>query len=576
MRFGLVCLAALGLAACSRPQGIKPVAVNPQNLQQPAAAPAKGIPLPTGLGSLKTMPEAPEAIRQAAKAIVRLSTADMGSGTGFFLAGSSQFVTNAHVVGPENCTLEGCYADIDFDFEHGAKAKEVEVFLVPKLHVAELDLTVFEAYKPSDKSPIAEKFVPPHGLELATDEVKPETDLIVVGHPYGGLKRWNQSRMYLKNGDWCASGNCAAPGNSGSPVLDAQGRVAGLLHRTKESSDGVYDLAALHANIYFSLSTAFKKYLGAGYESFKKEGLKPFTSIPLSGVIKVETDDDALGLLELSTDTMINRKIWNLKIIARVDDLASEEELGIAAEPKKGPKGKGKRNRAAAEAKPAKSAEPEYETAEISLMEELLNACEEDVDDPALAADPDHDYAACAIARGMIECQDPLPADQADRCPKGATRRKWQDLFESVADYLELKNAPTSLSWRIGAETAFAANSAEARRKGKEVLLHALETKSYPPIETAGYLAGFASSLEDMKHGGVDYWAVLQDYASQPEPKHFADELADAISYLSRKDPFVGREALEGLYRKFLLDPLIPVSLKIDVETEAAERGYLK
>jgi hypothetical protein len=58
-----------------------------------------------------------------------------------------------------------------------------------------------------------------------------------VGHPLGRLKKWSDGFVVRAEGDWFESTVFSLPGGSGSPILDDEGRIVGLLHRGSQGFD---------------------------------------------------------------------------------------------------------------------------------------------------------------------------------------------------------------------------------------------------------------------------------------------------------------------------------------------------
>jgi hypothetical protein len=63
------------------------------------------------------------------------------------------------------------------------------------------------------------------------------THIHVVGHPEGRLKKWSEGQVVDSDGTWVWFNAYSLPGNSGSPVLDDQGHMVGILHRGPTAQD---------------------------------------------------------------------------------------------------------------------------------------------------------------------------------------------------------------------------------------------------------------------------------------------------------------------------------------------------
>jgi hypothetical protein len=215
---------------------------------------------PADLGPLKHIKDASKELQKAAKAVVRIKLESGEAGTGFFISQNGFMVTNAHVVGPSNCSREGCYLEIDHDLAVGSETREEVVFALPLATFPLLDATILQLrvinkdYKPT-ATPGTIRVSNRHGRPIETPEylrfstkipgqLKDGTSY-VIGHPFAGLKRWNEGETFQMDGDWCTSTHCAAPGNSGSPIVDSKGLLTGLIHRSGSSMEGVLDLNQL-------------------------------------------------------------------------------------------------------------------------------------------------------------------------------------------------------------------------------------------------------------------------------------------------------------------------------------------
>ena len=73
-----------------------------------------------------------------------------------------------------------------------------------------------------------------------------------MGHPEGALKKWTDGQVTDANGQWITTTAYTLPGDSGSPILNDQGQVIGLLHRGPTSED----LFAENGVDMYSLGTA--------------------------------------------------------------------------------------------------------------------------------------------------------------------------------------------------------------------------------------------------------------------------------------------------------------------------------
>ena len=184
---------------------------------------------------------APAAIQTAAKAVVRIRTAGQVA-TGSFISPSGLLLTNNHVLGDSVCPIEGCYFEVTRLRQRGqTRQQATTVFGVPTAVDVGLDSAVVQVYDG------------PGGAALVT----PADGLLgmhvtIVGHPAGYLKKWTDGTVMDTSGKWFKVAAYTLPGDSGSPALDDQGQIVGLMHRGPTSEDLISDVGV---NLY-SIGTA--------------------------------------------------------------------------------------------------------------------------------------------------------------------------------------------------------------------------------------------------------------------------------------------------------------------------------
>jgi hypothetical protein len=192
---------------------------------------------PIQLPALQDVSAAPLAIRTAAQAVVRVETANVFA-TGSFISPSGILLTNNHVLGVNVCPREGCYARITSMYQRGSVPDGPhEIFIVPLAVDVGLDMAVLQAYQ-SAVAPMQPLDTPQY---LTIDSRDPAelrgVHVNVVGHPEGHLKKWTQGQVVDSNGTWITFTAYSLPGSSGSPVLDDDGHLVGLLHRGPTAQD---------------------------------------------------------------------------------------------------------------------------------------------------------------------------------------------------------------------------------------------------------------------------------------------------------------------------------------------------
>lgn len=191
-------------------------------------------------------------VRAAARAVVRIQHPAGLSGTGSFISRDGLMLTNNHVLGTEECAREGCRITLAFDHQRGEPQNPgFDAYAVPQHASPGLDMAVLQIYEdPSQKRRLAT----PDFLEFSPHDAKEliGTKVTAVGHPLGRLKKWSSGVVIDADGEWFESTVFSLPGSSGSPMLDEDGKIVGLLHR---GADG-FDLLTRTSSNVSAIATA--------------------------------------------------------------------------------------------------------------------------------------------------------------------------------------------------------------------------------------------------------------------------------------------------------------------------------
>jgi hypothetical protein len=204
---------------------------------------------------------APAAIQTAARAVVRVESAgELASGS--FISASGLLLTNNHVLGEPVCPREGCWIEITPMHQRGTPYQQPEtVFAVPMSVDVGLDLAFVQLYT-SQGGP---RLVTPDflTLRLETPASLVGTHVTVIGHPEGNLKKWTDGVVAYWTGDWFVSTAYILPGDSGSPAVDDNGLMVGIVHRAPIgedliTSDGVnvYSIGTASSSIQAAMGAA--------------------------------------------------------------------------------------------------------------------------------------------------------------------------------------------------------------------------------------------------------------------------------------------------------------------------------
>jgi hypothetical protein len=187
------------------------------------------------LPHFRDLSDAPAAIANSAHAVVRIETAS-ASGTGSFISSSGLLLTNNHVLGAPLCPVEGCFAELSFEHQRGEPwQKPTVVFAVPQAVDLGLDVAILQILQSRGGAPLASpNFLSVDSLSVGDIQGR---HIFVVGHPEASLKRWTDGTVVDTEGQWFQSTAFILPGDSGSPALDDQGKLVGLVHRAPTGED---------------------------------------------------------------------------------------------------------------------------------------------------------------------------------------------------------------------------------------------------------------------------------------------------------------------------------------------------
>lgn len=177
-------------------------------------------------------------------------------GTGFFLGDGSTLVTNAHVLGPQECLATGCTIRIHSGQFKGKSnlTSSTWLTLVPHAYSKSFDMAVFQTYvdRAATKKYTHPAFFPFDAAAIQRAEVtlKTGSGVALVGHPLGYLIKITKGRIASLSGSFISSELLTMAGTSGGPIVNDQGDFLGLHHR------GTQKLEYLRNKGYFGISLA--------------------------------------------------------------------------------------------------------------------------------------------------------------------------------------------------------------------------------------------------------------------------------------------------------------------------------
>ena len=463
---------------------------------------------------LKDPRRAPPRVAAAARAVVYVTTFKAG-GTAFFVSDGRYLVTNNHVLGTSVCPREGCYARIYVGRELGtAPSRSVPVRVVPLAVSAGYDIMVARVEAEDDA---ATPFLAPAslGVEDAAPALSVGTHLHVIGHPGGTLKKWSSGEVVAMEDRWITTDALSLPGSSGSPALDGDGRLVGILHRGGGASltrRGVNQESVLSPAAAISALVEAAR-LGTG------EGLEALRSIA-----SPSSEADALDMAPL----LASARIWTVPI---------------------GPM-------------------------EVPLLDLLGRACDtallalhaSSLEEIAVQASP------CIVGIRVITCQ---LWDHGRACPPGVVDdRAWARRAGQVADVYFSFNGERLWSWVTVVPDVISARNASGSSShdmDREALLAAAARWDAPldlPLAVALLSVGEATYHE------TDLASYVRDYRAVPHHERWAQEIAEGLITLV-EDRRLAREAGRQMLIELLDDAHIELMDYLHVEDMAYWYGWL-
>jgi hypothetical protein len=431
------------------------------------------------LPSFGDVSDAPPAIQTAAQAVVRIETAGSAA-TGSFVSPTGILLTNNHVLGVEVCPLEGCYAKITFLHQrHSAPQEPQTVFVVPLAVDVGLDIAAVQV----SSNPGAAPMDTPHYLTLASrDPVSLQgAHIHVVGHPEGHLKKWAQGQVVDSDGTWVEFTAFSLPGSSGSPLLDDEGHMVGILHRGPTT----LDLVSPSGVDVYSIGTA-------------SSAIIPAMGAPLPPTM------------------------WSINAQATDDDVAKHQVLYL--------------NARAPNATVNATSRP--------VLTSLGVACDGALSRQNYLSpdDLERGLAPCTQAELWIECRADTKPGGFGVCPDDADG--WLQRYQGVYDRWRALNGHLSLDMVSFGPAALTASESQGVSTGGLKLVAALSAADAPlDFTVAAYLAAFnidayaATAIADFVHGYgkvPGYALQATDIASAALWLNHNDKLTgpDAISFL--------------------------------------------
>jgi V8-like Glu-specific endopeptidase len=465
---------------------------------------------------LQDVLSAPAEIQTASKAIVRIRDQE-ASGTGFFISKEGRLVTNYHVVGPDTCLKEGCYLRLDFNFQRGGEWKEsVNVYALPLMTNAKLDLSLLQIYQVDEKGKTDKKLSTPEFLKFSSTVEEPLKKLYVVGHPQGGLKKWSVGDCFKKVGDWRHSTHCCLGGNSGSPVLNDKGEIEGLVHRASEVGPETLSLESNRNSGVYSSAKSIQQFINQSKK--RNASLKEFATLK----------------------EVVQLGVGEIKFLLSLHKPFSEVQDTL------------------------------YKTCKTILDSDTLDL-EEISEEGTHAA-----LTSCESISDWVNCNTPDKETYYKSCPSEEIQKKWLALFERIAKIAKSSNhLKYSSIWEVESPAIFY-NSTELARDFKLKKTRELFKDEKEDIFLMlKYFASYASNEKELSFNGFQFLKIFQEYDKNPYYDQDYENIVTAFFGLY-ENKNIDKEEATKILTKFFNDKKLPVSIKIETESQAFKLGLIR
>ena len=467
------------------------------------------------LPSFQDLTTAPAPIQKAAEAVVRIRTANEVA-TGSFISPTGLLLTNNHVLGTEICPVEGCFAQITFDFQRGkpsSAATPTTVFVIPSAVSVGLDMAVVQVFTSKGGGMLSTPSfltIEAHG---AAELLK--THVTLVGHPEGHLKKWTDGEVVDSNGHWIWTSAYLLPGNSGSPILDDAGNVVGIVHRGPTGED------------YFTSDGALTYSIGTDSAALQASMSAPLPPEMIS-----------VGAATTADDVVAHDIVYlNAHVSSAMDTDTTKGPLDVLS--------------ALGTACDAALKVTDYPTPEAL----------------ATALQP------CQDAMSWIECRtDAQTPSSGAVCPGPMDVTLWQQRFAAMnAAYVAL-NGETLLTPVSFGIASLQPSKAAGTSAGASSLQQALSQASQPlDLNVANYLAAFSVA----SYQGTQTVSYVTGYASVPDYALYATDAASAAAWMLDNGMMTRDNGLQILAQLYA-DGSVDVGSKLYIEDFEYQSGVLQ
>lgn len=454
--------------------------------------------------------EAPAALSNAVAATVRVT--GQTTGTGFFVDPNGLLVTNNHVLGSQNaersrCAAEGCWITITFAHQQGGDSTREEIFATPVRASQSLDVAVYQLWEDAKAT---KRYSTPSFL-AAGALVEPEEGMgvNVIGHPNSALKHWSAGRVYEVGAPFFKSTNFSIGGNSGSPMVDDDGRLVGILH-----------------------------HVAFGHTHVAADDIRVFSEATTASAVKAMV----LGRAGLRTTAFPS-----LRKARSVEEAAYYSDIYLLAHDKNVSLASGK---------------------VVPMLEVLAEQCDVQLKrDLPVSDDFRKEHAACYDALDWINCRVPDEGKDFKSCPVGADKTDWQKRFDALGERAWEAHLPNPYQTVIS--PLFFEKDDRQKESVHRERLDAFVNRHRPSLRPllAYYLLDAAPDESKATYAGVPLVRYVLDFKKIRAYAQDYEHLISAALYLYR-GKVIDDAQFRALTGAMLADKALPLGDRLNLEEE--------
>lgn len=333
----------------------------------------------------------------------------------------------------------------------------------------------------------------------------------VVGHPEGRLKKWTDGVVAFWSGNWFQSTAYILPGDSGSPALDENGQIVGIVHRGPTGEDlitnqgvNVYSIGTASASILSSMTAPLPTVMISTAASTTSNDAVANDRVYLNArsatVTVAGVSTPALTLLGAACDTALAR-----------NDFVSPDDLSTALTP-------------------------------------------------------------CNDATYWMECRvDASPVPYGVVCPSASDAVSWTNRFQMMNALYRGMNGSLDLYPISFGISHLASSMSTGYAAGANALEQAI-TQARPELDFT--LANYLAAFQVTPYAGWDIAAFVLAYRSVPRYELEATSIASAAGWLFSHGA-ISRSQMLNVLSQLRGDPSVAVGTKLYIEELEYSYGAL-